>query len=280
MPRLLVGVVAQRIDAQARTAGIKNTNDDLLAEQRGQRAHAKVDHAVGADLELHAAVLRHALLGDVEPRNHLDAGGELVLDDGRRTGDLAQLAVHAKTHAVVVLVGLEMDVRCPHADGVEQHLVQEPHHRRVFDFGDRLLVGVARGVGRDFVEFELAADDAVDGLRCAHGGGFDHARQLVVFRNDPVDAHLRRELDLLRRLLVRRVGRGNDQPVVALAENDDAVGVAKLRVEQVLGQALVVDGIEVEQRGAECAGKGMGKVRGRHGARAGQFRDEAGAAAQ
>ncbi|MNT64586.1 hypothetical protein D3C72_2024990 [compost metagenome] len=131
--------------------------------------------------------------------------------------------------------------------------MQEAHHRGVFDFGDGLLVGIARGVGRDVVELELGADDAVDRFRSTGCGGFDHARELVVLRNDPVHAHLRRELDFLRGLLVRRVGRCDDQAVVALAENDDAVRMAELRIEQVLGQALVIDGVEVEQRGAEGA---------------------------
>jgi len=62
----LVGVIAQGVDAHARAARVQDTHDDLLAEQRGQRAHAEVDHAIGPDLELHAAVLRHALLRNIE----------------------------------------------------------------------------------------------------------------------------------------------------------------------------------------------------------------------
>ncbi|MDT4850353.1 hypothetical protein FQZ97_845020 [compost metagenome] len=252
-PFLFVGVVAQGVDAHARAARVQDTHDDLLAEQRGQRAHAEVDHAIGADLELHAAVLRHALLRDVEPRNDLDARGQLVLDDRGWAGDFSQLAVDSKAHPVVVFVRLEVNVRGPHAHCVEQHLVQEAHHGCVFDLGDGLLVGIARGVGCDIVEFELGADDAVDGFSRARCSGFNHARELVVLGDDPVHAHLRRELDFFRGLLVRRVGRRDDQAVVALAENDDAVRMAELWIEQVLGQALVIDGIEVEQRGAEGA---------------------------
>jgi len=243
-------------------------------------AHAKVDHAVGPDLELHAAVLRHAFLGDVEPGNDLDARGQLVLDDGGRARNLAQLAVDAEAHAVVVFVRFEVDVRCPHADGVQQHLVQEANNRRVLDFGDRLVVAVARGFGRDIVELELAADDAVDGFRGTDGGGLDHSRQLVVFGDDPVDAHLGGELDLFRRLLVGRIGCCNDQTVVALAEDDDAVRMAQLLVNQILRQALRVDGVQVEQRGAEGRGQGVGEVGCRDGAGAGQLRDEAGTATE
>gem|GEM_PF-5647415 len=259
-PRLFVRVVAEGVDPKASAARVENTHDDLLAEQRGQRAHAEVDHAVGPDLELHAAVLRHAFLGDVEPGDDRDARSQLVLDDGGRAGDFAQFPVDPEAHAVVVLVRLEVDVRGPHADGVEQHLVQETYDRRVFDFGDRLIVALVRGIGRDLVELEFAADDAVDGFRGADGGSFDHSRQLVVFGDDPVDAHLGRELDFFCRLLVGRIGCGNDQPVVALAEDDDAVRMAQLLVDQILRKALRIYGVEIEQRGAEGGGEGVGEI--------------------
>ena len=134
------------------------------------------------------------------------------------------------------------------------------------------------GVGSDLVELELGADDAVDGFGGADRRSLDHARQLVVLGDDPVDAHLGRELDLLGRLLVGRVGRRDDQAVVALAQHDDAIGLAELLVEQILGQALRVDGIEIEQRGAEGAGQGVRQIARRHRAGARQFGDEAGAA--
>jgi hypothetical protein len=134
--------------------------------------------------------------------------------------------------------------------------------------------------GRDFVELEFTADDVVDGLGRAHRGGLDHSRELVVFGNDPVHAHLRGELDLFGGLLVRRIGRGNDQAVVALAEHDDAVRMAQLGIEQVLGQALRIDGVEVEQRGAESGREGVGEVGGRDGTRTCQLGNEAGATAE
>jgi hypothetical protein len=41
--------------------------------------------------ELHPPVLRHALLGDVEPRDHLDPRRDLVLDRERRLRDLRRM---------------------------------------------------------------------------------------------------------------------------------------------------------------------------------------------
>ena len=113
---------------------VEDPDHDLLAEQRRQRADAKVDRLV-AELQLHPAVLRHALLGDVEARDDLDARRQLVLDRERRLRDLAQLAVDAEADAVVVLVGLEVQVGGAQVDRVDQHLLQEADDRRVLDLG-------------------------------------------------------------------------------------------------------------------------------------------------
>ncbi|KDA51800.1 hypothetical protein L963_1607 [Leuconostoc mesenteroides subsp. cremoris T26] len=257
-----------------------DTDDDLFAEQRGQRAHAKIDLTLRTDLELHPAVLRNPLLGNIQARNHLDAGGQLVLDDRGRACDLAQFAIDAKAHAVLMFVGLEVDVRRAHAEGVEQHLVQEAHDRRIFDFGRRGIVGLARSVRGHLVELELGADDVVDGFGRAHGGRFDHARELVVLGNDPVHAHLRRKLDLFGGLLIGRVSCCDNETVVALAEDDHPVGRAQLGVEKVLRQPLRVDGVQVQQGGAEGAGQRVSQVGGRHGAGACELSNEAAAAAE
>jgi hypothetical protein len=53
-----------------------------------------------------------------------------------------------------VFVGLEVDVGCPHAEGVEQHLVQEAHHR-------------ASSTGRGRVGASVAASVAIRHLNSA-----------------------------------------------------------------------------------------------------------------
>jgi hypothetical protein len=97
---LLDLLVAQRLDAELGAGRVQDPDHDLLAEQRGQGADAEVDRLV-AELQLHAAVLRDALLGDVHARDDLDARGQLFLDGDGRLGDLAQLAVDPEAHAVV-----------------------------------------------------------------------------------------------------------------------------------------------------------------------------------
>ena len=51
----------------------------------------------------------------------------------RRLRDLLQHAVHAQAHAVHLLERLEVNVRRAAADGIQHHLVDEAHDRRVFD---------------------------------------------------------------------------------------------------------------------------------------------------
>ena len=58
----------------------------------------------------HAAVLRHALLGDVEVGHDLHARDDAGDHPARDLRGLAQHAVHAEAHAHVAALGLEVDV--------------------------------------------------------------------------------------------------------------------------------------------------------------------------
>ena len=200
---------------------VEDPDHDLLAEQRGQGRDPEVDRLV-AELHLHAAVLRHALLGDVEPADDLDARGQLFLDRQRRLGDLAQLAVDAEAHPVVVFVGLEVQVGGAQVDRVDQHLLQEAHHRRVFDLGHHLGRFGRAGVVGD-VELEV-----VGGQRFQRLGGrgalrLHQPRQLVVLDDHPLGRQLGGELDALDRLLVGGVGAADEQAVAAPAQHHQLV---------------------------------------------------------
>jgi hypothetical protein len=229
---LFVGVIAQGIDAHLGRTGVKNTDDDFFAEQGGQGAYAEVDHPVNSHLELHASVLRHAFFRNVQARDHLDARSQLVLDGHRGRGNLPQLTVNAEANPIGVLEGLEVQVRSAHADGVQQHLVQEFDNRRVVNFrrcGLFLLIG--HRLHRRFVELEVFPDDVVHGLRGGGGVRLHHSRELVVFGDDPVHAHLRGKFDLLCGLWVRRVRRCNRNSVVALGQYRDTEGLADLHIQ-------------------------------------------------
>ena len=130
---LLERLVAQRIDAEHALDGIENTQHDLLAEQRRAGADAEVDGAGLRQPHLDAAVLRHAALGDVEPRHDLEARGDLAGELHRRLRDFLQHAVQAEADAVTS--SRRARSGCPRrpADGVQQDLVDEAHDGRVFD---------------------------------------------------------------------------------------------------------------------------------------------------
>ena len=142
-------LVSQGVDAEHGARGVENTRDHLLAEQGRAGAHAKVDGAILGEPHFDAAVLRHAPLGDIEPRHDLEAGDDLDRQLHRRQGDLFQHAVDARADAKHFLVGLEMDVRAALFDGIEQDFIDEADDRRVLDivaaerFRIRVLVAAA-----------------------------------------------------------------------------------------------------------------------------------------
>ena len=96
---------------------VEQAQDDLLAEDRRQHGDAEVHVLAGAELELDAAVLRQAPLGDVERRHDLDARGDGVLELERRLHDLFEHAVDAVADAEHLLEGLEVDVAGAPLDG-------------------------------------------------------------------------------------------------------------------------------------------------------------------
>ena len=130
---------------------------------------------VHADFD--AAILRHALLGDVQVGKDFDArdNGGLKALERRRHGDFLQVAVNAVADAELVLEGFEVHVRRAQLDGVAQHLVHEADDARVLggavevivrdaflhDFEAGLFVERADGVRADA---EMLLHLALDGL--------------------------------------------------------------------------------------------------------------------
>ncbi len=252
---LLVGLVAQRLDAELDARGVEDTHHDLLAEERRQRAHAEVDRLGLRQHDLHAAVLRHALLGDVELRDHLDPRRELVLDHERRLRDLHQDAVEPVADAVELLVRLEVDVRDAGRDRVDQDLLEVADDRRVLDLGAFLVVAALRRCrppggrppGPPWWPTSLSsAPEASTSLWIAGG-------ELVVLDDDRLDDEIRLEPDLLEALQVRRIGRGDVEPVAALVQRQNVPRLGNLEVDQVLLDLVDVEPGEVEERDAERA---------------------------
>ncbi|MNL13893.1 hypothetical protein D3C87_1348140 [compost metagenome] len=280
--RLLRGLVAELVDVELVGRGFQNPHHDLLAEQRGQRGDAEVDRFLDdllgvlvlgqREQQLHAAVLRHALFRDVQARQHLDPGGDLVADIERRTRHFLQHAVHAEAHAVEELEGLEVQVRCAALEGFGQQLLEEAHHGGIVDFvARRALAGAGRSGHR------VVLDHLGGGGR--HGGDVLHRperlaggahvlHQLVVLHHHGFHRQVELLLDGVHTGLVGRVGQRHDEPVLTAAQRQQAVGVefavagqrGRHAVEVVLGQ--------VQQRQLVLVGGEDGHVVGRHGAAA------------
>jgi hypothetical protein len=245
---------------------MEDPDHDLLAEQGGQRADAEVDR-LGAELELHPAVLRNTLLGNVHTRDDLDARGQLLLDGDRRLGDLAQFAVDAEAHAVGVFVGFEMQVGRTKIDGVDQHLLEEAHDGCVFDLGRHVRRFRRCRVLFGDIEIEFGGRHRLEGLGRTGVLAVDQLRQLVVFDDHPFGAELGGELDAFGSFQIGGVGRRHEKTAATLAEHQQLVLGRRLLIQDVLRDLEQVDRAQVQQRQGQRGGQRVRQIGWRHGPR-------------
>jgi hypothetical protein len=240
---LLIGLVAQRLDADLDPRRIENTHDDLFAEERRQRAHPEIDRLGLGQHDFHPAVLRDALFRDVELGDHLDPRGELVLDHERRLGDLHQDAVEAVSDPVVFFVRLEVDVRDAGLDGVDQDLLQITHDRRILDLG-AFLVPTARlrGVGLLEIDLQVLHRAYVLQQRTGRLDQLVNRRcELVVFDDDRLDDEIRLETDLLQALDIGRVGGRHIETVAAFVQRQNVPRLGNLEVDELFRELIDVE---------------------------------------
>ena len=180
-----------------------------------------------------------------------------------------------------MLVGLEVQVGCPHVEGVQQHLVQELDDGSIFYIGSDGVVFFLGGIlDLDVIKVEITgAGVGVKGFADAFAGLVNELVQLVGFNDYPVHEQLGGELDLLGRFLLRGVGGGNRQSVAALAQGQDAVGAADLGIQQFARQLRYIHGVQVQQRCAEHGGDRLGDFQGADFAGLTELRNKRGFAA-
>jgi len=206
----------------------------------------------------------------------LDARGDLVLDHQRRLRDLHQLAVEPVADPVELLERLEVDVRDPGADGVEQDLLDVADDRGVVDLGALLVGGRRTDAALDQVDFELVhAGELLQRRACRLHQPLDRLDELVVLDDDGLDDQVRLEADFLERLQVRRVRGGDEQPVAAPVQRQHAPRGGRARVDVVLVDLVEVDTGEVEQRHPEGARREDGELQRGHPLRGEHLLDEA-----
>ena len=121
---------AERIQLQAAGLLVQQTQHHALAVAGGNRRHAHVDRAAG-DAQRDAAVLRQALLGDVELRHDLDARDDQRRDGAPRLQHFAQHAVDAEAHDQAVLERLDVNVGRVVLDRLREDRVDQLDDRRL-----------------------------------------------------------------------------------------------------------------------------------------------------
>ena len=141
---------AEARQGQAPGALVQEPQHDPLAVARRRRRDPHV-HFPPPDAQPDAAVLGHALLGDVQFRQDLDPGDQERRQCAPGTDDLPQHTVDAEAHGQGLLEGLDVDVGSVLADGFGQKRVDQPDDGGVVAllqevFGLRDGVGEARQV--------------------------------------------------------------------------------------------------------------------------------------
>ena len=145
---------------------VQETHDDpLVAAARRDGADADVE-ALAGDLLRDAAVLREALLGDVERALDLDAADDAVHEGARRAARDVELAVDAVADDDLFLFRLDVDVARALLHRLEEERVDPADDRRlvvgVEDVARRLLVDDSRRRSRARRSPASRLVDAVD----------------------------------------------------------------------------------------------------------------------
>src|SRR6266542_4101828 len=232
-------VEAEDVEPQVLELGVhrllvENTDDRVLAVRGGDDADAEVDGAAG-DAQLEAAVLGLALLGDVELGHDHDAAddrGVVALVD--RVEGLVEHAVDAVLDDDLVVARLDVDVRGPALDSVEDDGVDQLDDRR------RLLLGDRVDRQRLFALVVLADELHAEAL----GGLIEHALRRLRLLELVADGRRRGHLDPQRRA-EEELELVELQHVRRVAHHDGDVPVLPF-----LRQELVADH-QIERHGAE-----------------------------
>src|SRR5208337_755566 len=174
-----LGLEAKLGHVEAQIFLVQQAENDFLAPQRGQSGNAEIELLLlPSDLHLEhdPAILRQALLADVELGHDLEAGGDSVLQFQRRIHDQLQNTVNAEADAEFLFVGLHVNVAGPALYSIGKHQVHELDDGsfvgRFFQFAEfelllfalHLDVGFAGIVDRLHYVFELFLFGSAVGL--------------------------------------------------------------------------------------------------------------------
>src|SRR5262249_53123577 len=139
-------------EVEDHAALVEQTHDDAFAVDHGDDRDANIDLAL-VDAHLDAAVLRQALLGDVQVRHDLDTADDGCLEpvDFRRQRLQLQQAVDAVTDAQARLFRFDVDVAGALVGRLDEDFIDQLDDRGFLGHLGQLAV-----VGLDlFEEFDL-----------------------------------------------------------------------------------------------------------------------------
>ena len=279
-----LGLEAQPGHVEHQVVLVEEAHDDLLAIDRRQHRDAEVevlDAVLDLGLDLDPAVLRKALLGDVELGQDLDAAGDRLAQPQRRVHHLVEDAVDPVADAVVLLVRLDVDVRGALLDRVGEDDVHQADDRRflglllqhleveILVLVEHFERGVRRGVGEvlhDLLELDgvrravvLVDRDAQRGFRGDHG----------------IDVVPRHELDVVHGEDVGRVDHRQGHFGADLGDRKDGVLARDVGRDHLDDRFVDLDALQVDRGDPEVLGKELDEVLLRHGADLHQRRADA-----
>ena len=140
---------AEHVEVDPGILLVEDAQHDAFAGAARQRRDAHVEQ-LAAQRQPDAAVLRHAPLGDVEARHHLDAADDDGRDMRRHAQRLAQHAVDPHADDEAGLIGLDMDVGHALPRGIGDDAVDQADRGRVVGGVEQIVGG--RKIAGEHVE--------------------------------------------------------------------------------------------------------------------------------
>ena len=202
---------------------VENSHDDLLAPHRGQSRHAKVDGSTLVSYR-QAAVLRLALLGDVDRRHDLQPRDDAVLNRPVGLLHLVQHTVDAEPDAQLLLARLDVDVARAVVDGLSDQEVDEAHDRSVVvlileRLGHRRLGRLGRLLDRrrELAQLLIRAQEPLE-----------HLRERVLGDDHRLDEQVGDAGDVIERDDVGGVQDANRQPLASPIDGDQLESAAQI----------------------------------------------------
>ena len=199
---------AELFERKLHAALVEQPHDDPLAVQHGNDRDADVDLAA-VHLKLDAAVLRQALLGDVQPGHDLQPAddGRLKSVDLRRRGLLLQQAVDAVADLHARGLRLDVHVAGPRVDGLDEDFVDQVDDRGFLHLGGDFAVVHLQAVDQlDILVLLPLGEQAFDRLAADAQVRFDPLGDGVPRGEHRDDRAAKSGCGLVERVQIQRIG--------------------------------------------------------------------------